>query len=113
MTLSSSEAEYVALSDCVKDVRFVMQILTELEVEYTKHVVVKIDNVGVMFMAENINSLARTKHIDIRLKFVNEFIEQGEIQVVFVKSADNDADIFTENRSGEIHEKLTAKFQSK
>ena len=113
VTLSSSEAEYVALSDCVKDVRFVMQILTELEVEYPKPVVVKIDNVGAMFMAENISSSARTRHIDVRLKFVNEFIEQGEIEVVFVKSADNDADVFTKNTSGEIHEKLTAKFQSK
>ena len=113
MTLSSSEAEYVALLDCVKDVRFVMQILTELEVTYPKPVVVKIDNVGAMFMAENISSSARTRHIDVRLKFVNEFIEQGEIQVVFVKSADNDADVFTKNTNGEIHEKLTGKFQSK
>ena len=30
ITLSLSEAEYVALSDCVKDVRFVMQLLWEL-----------------------------------------------------------------------------------
>ena len=50
---------------------------------------------------------------DVRLKLVNEFIEQGEIEVVFVKLADNDADIFTKNTSGDIHEKLTAKFQSK
>ena len=113
VTLSSSEAEYVALSDCVKDVRFVMQILTELEVQYPKPVVVKIENVGAMFMAENISSSARTRHINVRLKFVNEFIEQGEIEVVFVKSADNNADVFTKNTSGEIHEKLTAKFQSK
>ena len=111
--MSSSETEYVALSDCVKDVRFVIQILTELEVEYPKPIVVKIDNVGAMFMAENISSSARTRHIDVRLKFVNEFIEQGEIEVVFVKSADNDADVFTKNTSGDIHEKLTAKFQSK
>ena len=113
ITLSSSEAEYVALSDCVKDVRFVMQILTELGVDYPKPVVVKIDNVGAMFMAENISSSARTRHIDVRLKFVNEFIEQGEIKVVFVRSADNDADVFTKNTSGDIHEKLTEKFQSK
>jgi len=90
-----------------------MQILTELGVDYPKPVVVKIDNVGAMFMAENISSSARTRHIDVRLKFVNEFIEQGEIKVVFVRSADNDADVFTKNTSGDIHEKLTEKFQSK
>ena len=48
--LSSSEAEYVALSECMKDARFVMQLLVELKVHYPKPVVIEIDNGGVVFM---------------------------------------------------------------
>ena len=84
--MSSSEDEYVALSDCVKDVRFVMQLLWELGIEFPIPVVVRICDVGAIFMAENISSSARTRHIDVRLKFVNEFIKEGEITVMFVKS---------------------------
>ena len=113
VTLSSSEAEYVSLSECVRDVRFVMQLLTELELKFPKPVVIKIDNVGAMFMSENISSSTRTRHVDIRLKFVNEFIEEGEITVVFVKSEENDSDVFTKNTRGEVHEKLTDRFMSK
>ena len=69
---------------------------------YPKPVVIKLDNVGAMFIAENISSSARTRDINVGLKFVNEFINRGVIPIVFVKSADNDAEIFKKNTSGEI-----------
>ena len=112
-TLSSSEAEYVALSDCVRDIRFVMHLLTELGIKYHIPVLVNIDNVGAMFMVENINSSARIRHIDVQLKFVSEFVEKGEITAIFVRSEDNDADTFIRNTKAEIQDKLTDKFQSK
>ena len=113
ITLSSSEAEYVTLSDYVKDIRFVMQLLWELGIEFPRPVVVRIDNVGAIFMAENISSSARTRHIDVRLKFVNDFIKEGEITVMFVKSEGNDSDVFTKNTKAEVNDKLTDRFMSK
>ena len=109
VSLSSSEAEYVALSECMKDVRFVMEKMRELGMEPPIPVVVRIDNVGAMFMAENNTTSQRTRHIDIRYKWVAEFIEAGEIDVVFVKTSDNDADIFTKNTSRVIHDKHVEK----
>ena len=75
--------------------------------------VVRIGNIGAMFMAENISSSARTRHIDVKLKFVNEFIKDGEITVMFVKSEENDSDIFTKNTKAEVNDKLTDRFTSK
>ena len=95
MTLSSSEADDIVLSDYVRDVRFFIQLLNKLGIDYHIPVVVKIDNVSTMFMAENISSSSRTRHIYVRLKFVNDFFEKGEITVVFVRLEDNDADVFT------------------
>jgi len=105
ITLSSAEAELVALSECVKDVRFVMKIMEDLKLEVKRPVVVRVDNVGAMFLAENSTTSQRTRHIDIRYKWVSEFIENGDVQIVFVKTAENDADIFTKNVSGDLNER--------
>ena len=109
VTLSSSEAELVALSECVKEVRFVVKILEDLKFTIPKPVVVRVDNIGAMFLAENNSTSQRTRHIDIRYKWVSEFIEEGEVSVVFVKTADNDANIFTKNVNKKLNEKHTRK----
>ena len=44
----------------------------------------------------------RTKHIDIRTAFVKEYQEDGKIIIKFVKSEENEADIFTKNTTNVI-----------
>ena len=44
--------------------------------------------------AINKTTSERTKHVDTRYHFVHEYIEDGIMKIVFVKSKDNDADIF-------------------
>ena len=44
----------------------------------------------------------RTKHIDIRTSFVKEYQEDGKIIIKFVKSEDNEVDIFTKNTTNVI-----------
>ena len=105
VTLSSSEAELVALSECVKDVKFVMKILEDLGIKVQRPVTVRVDNVGAIFLAENATMSQRTRHINIRYKWVSEFIENGEIEVIFVKTLENDADIFTKNVSSSVNDR--------
>ena len=50
-------------------------------------------------MAENWSTTGKTKHIDVRLHYLREMIEQGMIQIKFVKSEWNVSDIFTKNLS--------------
>ena len=40
--------------------------------------------------------------MDTRYKFVNEFVEDGFIEIIIVKTKDNVADIFKKNASGDI-----------
>ena len=54
---------------------------------------------------KNRNTGDRTKHIDIRTAFVKEYQEDGEIIIKFVKSEDNEADIFTKNTSSTIFQR--------
>ena len=104
VTLSSSEAEYVALSEAAKEVKFIYMVLHAMGFEVKLPITVRVDNIGAIFMAENVTTSNRTKHVDTRFRFVNEFVKDKFIDVIFVKTKDNTADIFTKNTSSEISE---------
>lgn len=105
VTLSSTESEYYALSELCSEIIFVKQILEFVQVEVEYPIIVRVDNVGAMFLANNPVLSQRTKHISVRQHFIREFVEDGIIKVIFVKSRNNDADIFTKNLSKELFEK--------
>ena len=54
-------------------------------------------------MSENVSVSTRTKHVDIRYRFVQEFVLDGFLKIIFVRTKMNDADIFTKNLGGELY----------
>jgi hypothetical protein len=82
--LSSSEAEYYALSEAAKDVKFVVMILESIGIKVELPITIYCDNVGAIFMAENASATARTKHVDAQYHYMREFIKDGFIRGVFV-----------------------------
>ena len=86
VTLSSSEAEYVALSEAAKDIKFVYQLLNSIGIEIELPIVVRVDNVGAIFMSENASTSGCTKHIDIRYRFVNEMVIDGILKNCFCQN---------------------------
>jgi hypothetical protein len=113
VTMSSSEAEYVAMSEAVKEIRFIYFLLKGMGVDVNLSIIVRCDNVGAIFMAENSSSGIRTRHIDTRYHVVREHVKDGLIKIVFVKSSTNDADMFTKNVGKEAYEKHVNKFLGK
>ena len=67
--------------------------------------IARVDNVGAIFMASNITTTCQTKHVDIQYKYVNEYVKDGVVRIIFIKSADNDSKILTKNISAELYEK--------
>ena len=65
-------------------------------------ITVYVDNVGAIWLSNNRTTSDRTKHIDIRAAFVKEYQEDGKIIIKFVKSEENEADIFTKNTTNVI-----------
>ena len=110
ITLSSSEAEYVALSEAAKEIKFVYQLLLSIGIQVKLPIIVRVDNVGAIFMSENTSTSGRTKHIDIRYRYVNEMILDGFLKVVFVKTSENVADVFTKNVRSETYRELVKQF---
>ena len=68
-----------------------------------------VDNQAAIFMAKNTTATKRKKYIDVRANFVYKHVNEdnGQIEVVFVKTEDNNADIFTKNISKEKEEHHT------
>ena len=104
VSLSSSEAEFYACAEAVKEVPFVAQVLLFMRVEVSLPVTIWVDNVGAIFMSENVTSSSRTRHMDVRWWFVNQLIDQGLIIVKFVRTHLNISDLGTKNVSKEIYE---------
>ena len=105
VTLSSTEAEFIALSEAAKEATFIYQLLKNMGIKVRLPINIYVDNVGAIFMAENVNTSQRTKHVDIRYKFVHDYIFDGFIKVTFTKTDDNIADIFTKNVTSELFKK--------
>jgi len=110
VTLSSSEAEYVAISDAVKEIKFLYFLLQNIGIDVELPIVVKTDNIGALFMSQNSSTGVKTRHVDTRYHFIRENIEDGILKMEFVKSSDNDSDIFTKNVNHEVYEKHVKKF---
>jgi hypothetical protein len=110
VTLSSSEAEYVAILEAVKEIKFIYYLLQGIGIEINLPIVVKTDNIGAMFMVQNASSGVRTRHVDTRYHFVRENLEEGIIEIKFVRSEENQSDIFTKNVNQEIYQKHVKNF---
>ena len=102
VVLSTTEAEYMALSEVVKELKFIVQLLKTMKVKLELPITVDVDNVGAIWLSNNRTTSDRTKHIDIRTCFVKEYQEHGKIIIKFVNSEDNEADILTKNTTNVI-----------
>jgi hypothetical protein len=67
-------------------------------------IIVRVNNVGAIFMSENASTSSQTRHVDIRYHFVREYVEDGFIRIIFVCSEENLADEFTKNVTGNIYD---------
>ena len=102
VVLSTTEAEYMALSEVVKELKFIVQLLQTMNIEVELPITVYVDNVGAIWLSNNRTTSDRTKHIDIRTSLLKAYQEDGKIIIKFVKSEDNEADIFTKNTTNVI-----------
>jgi hypothetical protein len=95
VALSTAEAEYMGMGSAVEELRWIRQFIQEIGLEYSKPTVLHTDNQAARIIANGDVSSARTKHIDIRHHAIREQIVMGELQVQWVPTERQLADIFT------------------
>ena len=103
VALSTTEAEYIALSTALRDVITFMHLLEELkergiDIPFVKPTIkcnVFEDNAACIQVAKEPKMRPRTKHLSARLHHFRQYVLNGKIDVVYVRSKENIADIFT------------------
>ena len=95
VTLSSCEAEYVAATSCVCHAIWLRNLLKELSMTQEDPTQICVDNKSAIALAKNPVFHDRSKHIDICYHYIRECITRKDVQVEYVKSQDQIADIFT------------------
>ena len=88
VVLSTTEAEYMALSEGVKELKFILQLLQTMNIEVKLPITVHVDNVGAIWLSNNRTTSDRTKHIDIRTSFIKEYQKDGKLDI-FTKNTTN------------------------
>ena len=103
VTLTTTEAEYVALGDGVKEALFVKVVLSFIIPSISENCIkVFVDNNGATSLANNPLSSARTKHIDVCFHFIRELTRSKTISVSYVPAKEQRADILTKALTGAI-----------
>ena len=73
----------------------------------TLPITIMCDNTGEIFLSSNQES-RRTKYLDTKYHFVRDYVENGVVKVVYIKTEDNLADPFTKNvNSASINSKFS------
>ncbi|KAJ9538233.1 hypothetical protein OSB04_030966 [Centaurea solstitialis] len=94
VSLSTAEAEYVAAACCCSQVLWMKTQLADFG--YTMHrIPIYCDSKSAIQITANPVQHSRTKHIDIRYHFIKDHVEKGNIELYFVESDYQLADLFT------------------
>lgn len=94
VALSSTESEYIAGSEAVKELLWLQRMLIDLDVTIKKPGL-HLDNQGAMKLTKNPEFHKRTKHIEVRYHFIREKFDEGCFELRYVSTKEQIADIFT------------------
>src|ERR1700732_5303869 len=94
VALSTAEAEYIAVGSCVAQLLWMKQELEDYGLKYN-HIPVYCDNTSAINLSKNPIQHSRSKHIEVRHHFIRDHSSKGDIDIIFVPSEDELADIFT------------------
>nr|GFA05941.1 ribonuclease H-like domain-containing protein [Tanacetum cinerariifolium] len=92
--LSTAESEYVSLSACCAQVRWMRTQLTDYGFHFNK-ILIYCDSKSAIAISCNPVQHSRTKHIVVCYYSIKEHVEKGTIELYFVKTDYQLADIFT------------------
>ncbi|GJV54233.1 retrovirus-related pol polyprotein from transposon TNT 1-94 [Tanacetum coccineum] len=107
-----TEAEYIALSRCCAQILWMRSQLTDYGFKFNK-IPLYCDNKSAIALCCNNVQHSRAKHIDVRCQFIKEQVENGIVELYFVRTEYQLADIFTKPLQRERFELLIEKLGMK
>lgn len=108
VALSSCEAEFMAVTTAACQAVWLKNLL--VQIIGVKHglMIIYVNNKSAIDLAKNPVFHGRSKYIDIQYHFIRECVEQGEIEVKYVSSTEQRADVLTKAMATVKFEKMRA-----
>jgi hypothetical protein len=104
-SMSTTESEYRALSECSKEALWIAKLLELFQIP-SKPFLICGDSQGAIGAIKNYRYTKHTKHVEIHHDFMKDRYQRGDLDFVFVPGAENIADIFTKALPRPQFEKL-------
>ena len=111
VSLSTSEAEYIALSLAIQEGKWIHRLLCEIMVAADQEgpeLMIREDNQSCIKMTKNPVNHGRAKHIDIKYHHIRDEVKRGEVKLEYCETTVMLADIMTKGLHGPRHKDLTA-----
>ena len=106
MALSTSEAEYIALTLAAQEAVWLRQLISELDQQSKRKITIYEDNQSTICLARNPQFHGRSKHIAIKYHYIRDQVKDGTVDLKYCRTEEILADIFTKGLSGEKFEFL-------
>ena len=107
VALSTAEAELISLVTCGKEVRHKAKILGDLGYPQKRNTIMEDNRAAIALTEQNMSQNGtRTKHMDLKYKWIEEQVEAGTLVPVYTPTNLNPADIFTKNLPRETFNRL-------
>lgn len=99
VALSTTEAEYMAMSFATQEAIWLRQFINQFGIQIPP-IVMLCDNQSAMAVAKEDSFRARTKHIDVKHHHIRDQLTNGVITIEYVSTNENVADVLTKAVSG-------------
>jgi hypothetical protein len=96
VALSSTESEYVALSEALKEALWLKKLLVSLNLMNEKdQIKIKEDNESCIKLSKNDTSHGRMKHVNLKYHFIRDYVQDGTLLLEYCSTDKMLADMFT------------------
>ena len=106
VTLSTTEAEFIAAASCACQAVWVRRMLEKLDHESAGTTIIYFDNSSTIKLSKNPVMHGRSKHIDVRFHFLRDLTRDGVVTLMHCHSQEQLADIMTKPITRMVFEKL-------
>lgn len=95
VALSSTEAEFIALSEACKEAQWIRRILHDFNLPPSNPTTIFEDNQSCLKLIEEEKFSGRSKHIDVRYYFVKDYVDKGVVYCTYCPTENMIADLLT------------------
>jgi hypothetical protein len=102
VALSSTDAEVIALTECLKQAIWLRNIIKELQITPLQKIIIMQDNKSAIIMVQEVSKFKHSKHILTKVMYVKNMVVTQVLTVRYLSTSDMTADVLTKPVHGAL-----------